>query len=62
MALQHIIHYKIAGYGSATSYANNLGLLDEAAILHTCLNAEKEFDRKLANLAESVINLRAVVA
>ena len=61
-ALQHIMHYKIAGYGAATTYAKELGFLEEARILHENLLEEKQFDRKLALLADSVINLRAMDA
>lgn len=59
-ALQHIMHYKIAGYGAVTTYAKLLGYLEEAGILHNNLEAEKKYDRKLALLADSVINRKAL--
>lgn len=59
-ALQHIIHYKIAGYGAICNYATTLGLYEEARIMHENLETEKWTDRELADLAESAINLMAV--
>jgi len=59
-ALQHIMHYKIAGYGAATTYAKLLGYFEEARILHLNLKDEKDFDRKLAMMADSMINPRAI--
>lgn len=59
-ALQHIMHYKIAGYGAVTTYAKLLGYLEEAGILHNNLEAEKKYDRKLALMADSVINRKAL--
>ncbi len=58
-SLQHIIHYKIAGYGAACTYAKTLGLWDEAAILHKNLDDEKHFDRALATIAEFNVNAKA---
>ncbi|MEP1097337.1 MAG: DUF892 family protein [Cyclobacteriaceae bacterium] len=58
-ALQHIIHYEIAGYGAICTYAKMLGKDNIAAIIHKNLDEEKKTDRKLANLAEEVINERA---
>ncbi len=60
VALQHIIHYKIAGYGAVCTYAKQLGYLDEAGILHKNLEEEKKFDGKLAMLADAIINRKAI--
>ena len=60
VALQHIIHYKIAGYGAVCTYAKQLGFLDEAVILHTNLEEEKKYDRKLAMVADATINRKAI--
>ncbi len=59
-ALQHIIHYQIAGYGAVCTYAKMLGFENVAAILHKNLDEEKSTDTKLAILAEEVINERAI--
>ncbi len=61
-SLQHIIHYKIAGYGAVTTYARELNLRDEARILHESLENEKKFDQELATLADSRINVKAIDA
>lgn len=59
-AIQHIIHYKIAGYGAICTYAKTLGLWEEASILHRNLEEEKAHDNKLIILAERKINSKAV--
>jgi ferritin-like metal-binding protein YciE len=60
-ALQHVIHYKIAGYGAICSYATALNLLDVAGLIHQNLVEEKKIDAKLALLAEEVINELAII-
>ncbi|MEM9327296.1 MAG: DUF892 family protein [Bacteroidota bacterium] len=60
--LQHLIHFKIAGYGAVTSYARELKMWDEAAILHRCLETEKEVDEKLAMVARNELNRKATHA
>jgi ferritin-like metal-binding protein YciE len=60
VALQHIMHYKIAGYGAVSTYARQIGYLEEAAILHKNLEEEQKFDRKLALMADAIINARAI--
>jgi ferritin-like metal-binding protein YciE len=58
-ALQHIIHYEMAGYGAVCTYAKMLSLTEIAAILHQNLEEEKRADRQLAILAEEVVNEKA---
>lgn len=58
-ALQHIIHYQIAGYGAISNYANTLDLLRVAEKVHMNLEVKKSMDRKLAVLAEEYVNLKA---
>lgn len=58
-SVQHINHCEIAGYGTATSFANILGLYDLADLLHESLDEEKKADKDLSNLAESNINSKA---
>lgn len=60
-ALQHIIHYKMAGYGAVCTYAQMLDFDEVAAIIHKNLDEEKYTDNKLIELAEEVINKRAIV-
>jgi ferritin-like metal-binding protein YciE len=58
-AAQRVEHYEIAGYGCARTYAELLGDPDGAELLQTTLNEESDTDKKLTNLAKSMINIRA---
>jgi ferritin-like metal-binding protein YciE len=58
-AAQRIEHYEIAGYGCARTYAELLEDPDSAELLQTTLTEESDTDKKLTNLAKSVINIRA---
>lgn len=59
--LQHIIHYKIAGYGAVCTYAKMLDMLDVAELIHPNLETEKKTDKQLAIVAEEVVNKRALL-
>ena len=57
---QRVEHYEIAGYGSVRTYAQQLGLNDQAMLLQETLDEEGQTDKKLTMLAEqSGINRRA---
>lgn len=58
--LQHIIHYKMAGYGAVCTYAKDLERFDIGRIIHINLEKERKADRRLAMLAEKSINVRAI--
>jgi ferritin-like metal-binding protein YciE len=58
-AAQRVEHYEIAGYGCARTYAQLLGDKKGAKLLDTTLREEASTDKKLTQLAKSVINLRA---
>lgn len=58
-ALQHIHHYKIAGYGAICTYAKMLDLYPLASLIHQNLEQEKMMDKRLAIRAEEVINRKA---
>ena len=58
-AAQRVEHYEMAGYGCARTYAELLGDPDGAQLLQTTLKEESETDKKLTDLAVSVINVRA---
>lgn len=60
-AAQHVEHYEMAGYGTARTYAQLLGQNSWAQLLQQTLDEEKETDRKLNQLAET-INIEAKVA
>jgi ferritin-like metal-binding protein YciE len=58
-AAQRVEHYEMAGYGCARTYAELLGDPDGAQLLQTTLTEESDTDKKLTNLAISVINIAA---
>jgi ferritin-like metal-binding protein YciE len=58
-AAQRIEHYEIAGYGCVRTYAEMLGNDQAAKLLQKTLDEEGLTDKKLTDLAESVINLEA---
>ena len=61
-AAQKVEHYEIAGYGTARTHAEMLGYNKVARLLQQTLNEEGATDKKLTQLAESVINVEAVEA
>lgn len=58
-AAQAVEHYEISRYGSLIAWANQLGRRDCATILQRTLEEEKATDKKLTELAEKAVNLRA---
>lgn len=58
-AAQRVEHYEMAAYGSARTYAEELGKSDAVELLNETLNEEKQTDSKLTKLAVQVINLKA---
>ena len=58
-AAQRVEHYEIAGYGCVRTYAQQLGDQQVARQLQQTLDEEGMTDKKLTQLAESVINLEA---
>jgi ferritin-like metal-binding protein YciE len=58
-AAQRVEHYEIAGYGTVRAYAELLGDAQAAKILQRTLDEEGQTDKKLTQLAESMINVDA---
>jgi ferritin-like metal-binding protein YciE len=58
-AAQRVEHYEIAAYGTAIAHARLLELDDVVSLLEETLDEEKAADKKLTNIAESVVNLDA---
>lgn len=58
-AAQRVEHYEMAGYGCAKTYAFLLGDENGAHLLQTTLTEEMDTDKKLTELATSVINVAA---
>jgi ferritin-like metal-binding protein YciE len=59
-AAQKVEHYEIAAYGTARTHANMLGYGKAAKLLQQTLDEEGMTDKKLTQLAESIINVEAV--
>ena len=61
-AAQKVEHYEIASYGCARTFASLLGLDEVAELLQETLDEEGNADKKLTELAETVINVEAATA
>ena len=60
-AAQRVEHYEMAGYGTVRTYAQLLGEKNQAKLLQQTLDEEGDADKKLTQLAESSINVEAMV-
>ncbi len=58
--MQRLIHYKIAGYGTANQYAESLGLEEVARVLTQSLDEEKQADKVLSEIAINEVNELAI--
>jgi ferritin-like metal-binding protein YciE len=58
-AAQKVEHYEIAAYGSARTWAEQLGMNKAADLLQKTLEEEKATDVKLTELAVSMVNEKA---
>jgi ferritin-like metal-binding protein YciE len=58
-AAQRVEHYEIAGYGCARTYAELLGDDEGARLLQQTLDEEGATNKKLTELAKTLINVRA---
>jgi len=56
---QGVEHYEMAGYGSARTWAEQLGLEEAAGLLQETYEEEKETDEKLTQLAKQKVNAEA---
>jgi ferritin-like metal-binding protein YciE len=61
-AAQKVEHYEIAAYGTARTHAEMLGYTKAAKLLQQTLDEEGATDKKLTQLAETIINVEAVEA
>ena len=59
-AAQSVEHYEIAGYGTARTWARQLGREEDARILQQTLDEEARTDEQLTQLAESRVNRDAM--
>ncbi len=53
---QSVEHYEMAGYGSARTWADQLGYEEQRALLQQTLDEERQTDQLLTQLAEELIN------
>ena len=58
-AAQRVEHYEIAGYGFVGTYAELLGDTKGGELLQRTLDQEGATDKKLTELAKTLINVRA---
>ncbi len=59
-AAQRVEHYEMAGYGCVRTYAKALGRKDEQKTLQKTLDEEGKTDHDLTDLAEDVVNQKAM--
>jgi ferritin-like metal-binding protein YciE len=55
-AAQRVEHYEMAAYGTAIAHARLLGLDQVVGLLEETLDEEKAADKKLTDIAETVVN------
>ena len=60
-AAQKVEHYEIAGYGTASAHARQLGFNNAVTLLEKTLEEEKLTDEKLTKLAENQVNVQAAM-
>jgi ferritin-like metal-binding protein YciE len=58
-AAQRVEHYEIAAYGTVRTYAQQLGMPEQASLLQETLDEEGQTDKLLTELAASSINIEA---
>jgi ferritin-like metal-binding protein YciE len=58
-AAQKVEHYEIAGYGTLSTWADQLSLGEVKRLLGQTLQEEKQADKLLSELAERQINLQS---
>ncbi len=58
---QGVEHYEMAGYGSARTWAEQLGYSEQAELLQQTLDEERQTDKLLTELAEQTVNPDAEV-
>jgi ferritin-like metal-binding protein YciE len=61
-AAQRVEHYEIAAYGSACTYAEELGHDEALKLLKQTLDEEERTDKQLTKIAEGGVNQRAMRA
>ena len=58
-ALQAVEHHEIAAYGTARTWAQQLGQNEDADLLQQTLREEEQTDKQLTEIAERMVNREA---
>ena len=58
-AAQRVEHYEIAAYGTARTFAEQLGLREHSRLLQQTLDEEGETNKRLTEIAEQRVNREA---
>ena len=56
---QRVEHYEMAGYGCVRTFATLLGYEEAAALLQETLDEEDDADKKLTELADTILDVEA---
>ncbi|TRD11540.1 ferritin-like domain-containing protein [Erythrobacter insulae] len=59
---QRMVHYALAGYGTAVAFAGRLELENDVKTLRNCLNETYEGDRRMTQIASGEVNEKALAA
>lgn len=59
---QRMAHYAMAGYGTATAFAERLGLDKDASVLRECLEETRGGDARMTGIAVGEVNKEALAA
>ena len=59
-AANRVEHYEMAAYGTARTFAEMLGYTEAATLLQQTLQEEKQADRLLTEIAETMVNENAL--
>ena len=57
-AAQRVEHYEMSGYGTARTFAEQLGHTQAVQLLEATLEEEKTTDAKLTQIAQAIVNPR----
>ena len=58
-AAQRVEHYEIAGYGCLRTWARQLGYSQAVQLLQQTLDEEEQTDKRLTQIAERAVNVKA---
>ena len=59
---QRMVHYALAGYGTALAFAKRLDLSSDAKVIENCLDRTYSGDRTMTEIAMNGVNKQAMAA